>query len=350
MNKIVARYLTLNLALFFMLLLILFSITGAFLGADRAGLFFNSPPLAVFWILLTALFAAGFVFWKSLRRRPFLLLCHAGCVAVLLGGLGGSSAAHRLLAAAGGEARLTQGVMMLRQGQADRQVYRGHQHEPFELPFIVHLAETDVSYYDEPSIGIYARNGKLIGVVPAIVGDTVQISDPDGSTVNVTVTQRFENLRLQRDEDGMTGVEGPPDRRNPGCEVVLTLPDGSESRQYVFERIEPSMWPEAPFLARYLPPHKPKEYKSLLKIERDGQIVREKTIRVNDPLYYSGYHFYQSTFGQDEIGPYSGIMVVSNRGVGLVFFGYALLSAGLFGQYWILPLRRRRSRGAADAD
>ncbi len=350
MNKIVARYLTLNLALFFMLLLILFSITGAFLGADRARLFFNSPPLAVFWILLTALFSVGFVFWKSLRRRPFLLLCHAGCVAVLLGGLWGSSAAHRLRAAAGWEARLTKGVMMLRQGQADRQVYRDHQHDPFELPFIVHLAETGVSYYDEPSIGIYARSGKLIGVIPVIVGQTVHISDPDGSTVKVTLTQRFENLRLQRDHEGMKGFEGPPDRSNPGCEVTLTLPDGSESRQYVFERVDPHFLPNAPFLARYLPPHKPKEYKSLLKIERDGQIVREKTIRVNDPLAYGGYHFYQNTFGQDEIGPYSGIMVVSSRGVGLVFFGYALLSVGLFGQYWVLPLRRRTSRGAADAD
>ncbi|NLK41887.1 MAG: cytochrome c biogenesis protein ResB [Planctomycetes bacterium] len=346
MKTILVRYLSLNLALFFILLLILFSITGAFLGADKAKLFFNSPPLAIYWFLLAALFIAGFVGYRPLRRRPSLLLCHAGCLLVLLGGLWGSQAAHQLRRAVGWEPKLTKGTMLLRQGHRSRQVFQDRQKGVFELPFIVHLLETAVTYYDTPSIGLYNRAGKLIGTLPAEVGSTQSLSDPP---LTAKITQRFDNLQLQRGKNGIVGTEGPTDRSNPAYEVLLTDPEGQESRHYVFEQVEPNFLPNARFLARYLPPHTPKEYKSLLAIEKNGRIVCEKTIRVNHPLCYGGYHFYQSTFGQDEIGPYSGIMVVSDSGLWGVFSGYALLTIGLFGHYWGLPLHRRQQQELPDA-
>ena len=340
MNKTVMRYLVLNLALFFILLLIILSITGAFLGTRKASLFFNSPPLAIFWIVLTLLFVAGFVFWKSLRRRPYLLLCHTGCLAVLVGGIWGSRTAHRVREAVGMEPKMIKGMMVLRQGQIDRQVFAENKKDVFELPFSVYLVETGVTHYDDPSIGIYNRDGRLIGRIGTEVGYVYQLDQTP--SVEVHVTRRFENLRLEWEQEGVLGVEGPPGHSNPGYEIVFVLPDGSQSRQYVFERVEPHFMPHLPYQARYLSPMIPREYRSLLRIEKDGQIVKGKSIRVNDPLYYGGYHFYQSTFGQDEIGPYSGIMVVSDSGVWVVFLGYALLTAGLFGQYWIEPLRRSK--------
>jgi len=39
-----------------------------------------------------------------------------------------------------------------------------------------------------------------------------------------------------------------------------------------------------------------KDYKSTLAITAHGQSVLKKTIEVNRPLHYGGYHFYQSGF------------------------------------------------------
>lgn len=341
MNKVLARYVVLNLALFFILLMIILSITGAFLGAEKASLFFNSPPLAVFWILLTFLFAAGFVVWKSLRRRPFLLLCHAGCIAVLIGGMWGSRPAHHIRERFGVESKAFKSMMLLRPGQSSRTVVLDDRTGTFDLPFTVHMLDTQVSHYDQPSIGIYNQAGRLVARIAMEPDYLYQLEDLD---LAVQIARRYDNLRLERGPDGVRGIEGSPDTPNPGYEVLFILPDGTHSRQYVFERFEPHMMPEIPYLARYLAPMQPREYTSLLQIEHNGQIATEKTIRVNDPLYYKGYHFYQSTFGQDELGPYSGIMVVSDSGIRLVFFGYTLITVGLFGQYWLLPLKRRRTQ------
>ena len=346
MNKAVTRYLVLNMGLLALLMLIILSITGAFLGADKARLFFNSIPLAAFWIALTLLFASGFIFWKSLYLRPYLLLCHAGCIAILAGALWGSAAAHHLRTTFGLPPKLTKGVMMLRQGQSDYKVFLDASDDVFGLPFSVHLIQTAVMHYDDPTIDIYTPQGLLMIRIPPTPGQTYPLSH-DG-TATVQVAARFKNLRLAPSDQGMTAIEGPSDKSNPGFELVFHMPDGTSSRQYVFELFEPHFRPKIPYLSRFSAPQIPKEYQSTLVLEKDGRPLTQKTIRVNDPLYYDGYHFYQNTYGRDETSSYSGIMVVSDSGVWAVFAGYGAIMVGLIGQFWIQPLLRRyKSREGA---
>jgi len=348
MNKTIARDLVLNLGLFALMLLIILSIAGAFLGADKASMFFNSPPLAVFWIFLTGLFCTAFFFWKSLYRRVNLLLCHAGCVAVLVGGLWGSAAAHRLRASAGISEKLTKGTIILRQGQTGNQVMLADQTGTFALPFEVHLEKTQVTFYDEGIIAVYDAGGRFLGTIPAEVGDVYEL--PVEPPARVRVAKQFENLRLQlHPEGGVQPVEGEPDQSNPGYEVLIQTAEGQQHALYVFEQFEPHFLPNVPFLARFIKPRNPREYTSHLVLKKDGRVLTEKTIRVNDPLYYGGYHFYQSDFGQDQFGPYSSIMIVSDSGVRTVFAGYALITLGLFGQFWVKPLLHRRAQRGADA-
>ncbi len=349
MPKAIIRYLVLNLGLFILLMLILFSITGAFLGADKAGLFFNSPPLAAFWIVLFVVFVAGLVFWRSLWQRPALLLCHVGCIAVLAGGMWGSAAGHKLRSAVGFPAAKVKGTLLLHQGQSGSTVVAERDGQDFMLPFSVHLDNTGVSYYDIPALGVYTPRGELIGRFPAAMDGQVYALSAD-SGVRVQVTQKYANLRIVRQQDGtVSGVEGDATADNPGYEAVFTMPDGQVETQYVFERFEPHFTPDMPFVTVFLPPQMPKEYRSTLILQKDGQTLAQKTIRVNDPLYYGGYHFYQSTFGKDQNGAYSGILVVSDSGVWCVFAGYTLMTAGLLGQFWLRPLLRRRERQAVDA-
>jgi len=42
---------------------------------------------------------------------------------------------------------------------------------------------------------------------------------------------------------------------------------------------------------------RPKEFVSELTVIENGQEVMQKTIEVNDPLFYKGLTFYQSSYG-----------------------------------------------------
>jgi len=205
-----------------------FSVLGAFAGTDRAKLFFNSIPLAVFWGVLLLLLAFGFYVFPSLRRRRMLLLIHAGLVLVLAGGLYGSALSHTLLNRWTGGIKVPRAWMSLRQGHTSNVAFLENKH-PVELPFAVYLKEASVEYYD-------------------------------------------------------------------GSAMV-------------------------------------KDYVSVLEIIDRGTTVKSAPIEVNKPLYYRGYHIYQDTFGFDGSAPVSGLMVVSARGLWLVFAGYAMIFIGVCGHF-----------------
>ena len=52
------------------------------------------------------------------------------------------------------------------------------------------------------------------------------------------------------------------------------------------------------FKASYYPGGQPKDYVSTIEVIEDGKKVQEKKVRVNDPLYYKGMRFYQSSYGK----------------------------------------------------
>jgi hypothetical protein len=58
----------------FIILLLFLSIYGAFIGAERAKAFFNSVPLAVYWIVLILLLEIGIALFPRLVRKPALPL------------------------------------------------------------------------------------------------------------------------------------------------------------------------------------------------------------------------------------------------------------------------------------
>jgi cytochrome c biogenesis protein len=52
------------------------------------------------------------------------------------------------------------------------------------------------------------------------------------------------------------------------------------------------------FKVSHYPGGQPKDYVSAIELIERGAVVREKNIRVNDPLYYKGMRFYQSSYGK----------------------------------------------------
>lgn len=70
-----------------------------------------------------------------------------------------------------------------------------------------------------------------------------------------------------------------------------------------------------------------KEFKSTIKIiDREKESVR--VLRVNHPLNYKGFTFFQSGYNPQQLN-WTSLLVVKDPGVPLVFLGYFLLNLGL---------------------
>jgi len=79
-----------------------------------------------------------------------------------------------------------------------------------------------------------------------------------------------------------------------------------------------------------------KEYRSDVEVLQDYRRAAHKVVRVNHPLHYGGYHFYQHSYG-DQGGPYSVFSVVSDSGLWPVWMGFAMLFAAAVWRMWLAP-------------
>ena len=96
------------------------------------------------------------------------------------------------------------------------------------------------------------------------------------------------------------------------------------------------------------PPHK--EFLSHLVIRKDGKEVARKTIEVNHPLHYGGYHFYQSGYDKEDLA-HTVITVKSDVGWLIALAGMVMLMGGTFVQFWFEPIwkaRKKRRNGGPD--
>ena len=80
-----------------------------------------------------------------------------------------------------------------------------------------------------------------------------------------------------------------------------------------------------------------KDFKSTVTVTKQGRPILKKTIEVNKPLHYGGYHFYQSGFDMEN-QRYTILSVVSDSGLNIVYCGYWLIIAGVFTKFWIEPI------------
>ncbi|MEN8127198.1 MAG: cytochrome c biogenesis protein ResB [Planctomycetota bacterium] len=299
------------------------------MGAERAKVFFNSMPMVLFWCLLLLLFIIGFFVYASLRKRWPLTAIHAGCILVLAGGMVGSEKGHPLVDRFLGKSSFTKGTLELRQGQSSNHVELDSGTGNGELLFTVRLKDAFIEYYDKPAIHIQFSDHTHFSV-PAEVGKEMALPDNRGT---VQVTKVYRNFKLKQVDGRMTPYEADESGSNPAYELVL-VPDGKPPETFfVFERMPMHTMGGRDYRAEYVAPRMVKDYKSTLQVIEEGGVVKEATIEVNKPLYYGGYHFYQSTFAYDQTGPVSGISVSSSRGVWVVFVGYGVIFAGLVMQF-----------------
>jgi len=131
-----------------LVVLIILSAAGAFLGAYRTRRLVNSTPLVVYWFLVSAQLLSGFFLFKRLVRSPGLFSVHLGVLLVLVGSMFGSEAGHELARKILGEAKIPSGYMSLYIGESSNVVRDAElRREIGRLPFTLRLRDFWIEHY-----------------------------------------------------------------------------------------------------------------------------------------------------------------------------------------------------------
>ncbi|MBN1391338.1 MAG: cytochrome c biogenesis protein ResB [Sedimentisphaerales bacterium] len=318
-------------------LLILLSIYGAFLGAQGARAFFNSPILSAYWLVLMALLVTVLVvFGGRLISQAGLLLMHSGCILVLAGALWGSGTGLKVHNRLFGADKIQKGQMVILEGIAENRIRLEEGNQIRELPFRIKLKDFRVEYYKPEDLEILTPQGR--SKIPVEIGSVWFVPDFG----DITVIRVFENLKISAAGDRKTIVDDPQGGFNPALEVRIKKPDGNVTTRYVFERFPDYVYLEDKFLLRY---HKPiRDYISDVQVIKDEKVIAEKSIEVNHPLHFGGYHFYQSSC-DEQTHMYTVLSVVSDTGLELVYAGYLVLGIGVFWHFWFRHFFTKRVNG-----
>jgi hypothetical protein len=328
-NNPVWQRLMMGIVLAAILIWIGLSIYAAAKGADWAKQFFNSPPLAAFWLLFTLLLTLGLVIYPRLRRNAGSLLIHAGSVFILIGAMWGSADGHRLQKRLFGIDKVPTGYMLIPENESEHQIYDAGFKDPLaDLPFEIYLHDFAIEYYWDRGTLRVSTPGAPPATLTALPGATLSLPAPNPG---VTVLRQFKNFKIGTNTSDKTAVDDPQAGSNPALEVELRWPDGRTEKKFIFEH-----FPEFNKVAGGIRFHyslMPSEFLSDLEIRRDGQTVLRKTIEVNKPLHYGGYYFYQASYDREN-GQYTILSVTSDTGRATLFAGFALVQLGLCGHCW----------------
>ncbi len=326
MNKFKRAVMWVGLALIILLLLV--SIYGAFIGAARAKSFINRLPLMVYWIAFTLLLIIALAVFRRLVRVPGLLLIHLGCVFILAGFMWGSEAGHTLQKKLFGIDKITTGQMIIPEGHSHNRVILEDLKQIKKLPFSVELQDFQIEYYKPAYLYVQTRDGQG-WKIPVETGTEFPLGPEFGT---IKILRAFENFKITIEGGSRKIIDDPQPGINPALEVQITSPQGQVTTKYVFERFGGHTRPEDKFALSYR--RVISDYISRLRIIEDNKVAAEKDIEVNHPLSFGGYHFYQHSYDA-EAGQYTVLMVVSDTGLAVVYGGYWMLCIGVFWHMWL---------------
>lgn len=326
-------------------LLTILSVYGAFCGAKQAKLFFNSIPLAIYWCVLALLLVIGFVEFPRLLRKPGAFMIHAGCLLVIAGSLWASQTGHLLAKRFLDIDKIPSGYMLIPEGYAENRVMNQDFHEEVgELPFSIKLNDFRLEYYEadkdwQPRLYIQTKQGQVLQLV-AQADEEISLGKGQGK---LKILQTFGNFKILFENGKRIVTDAGSGQQNPAVEVEIELPDGNSYTRYVFERFENFSHSEDDNGLRlsYVSqrPGMIRDYFSDVVILENGKEKISKTIEVNHPLHYKGYHFYQDSY-DSKAGEYTILSVTSDSGLYAVYAGYWLLCLGVCWQFWFRHIIR----------
>ena len=319
-------------------LLAFLSILGAFYGAEKAKLLFNSVSLQFYWSALFILLIMGFLRFRSLLRRPGLFMIHAGCLLVLVGAMWSSESGHRLAFRLLGNHKIPEGYMVIEEGLAEKNLFTSDFTEVLgELPFSIKLKDFRLEYYkpDKPitaMLNIKTPDGQNLQL-PAKIGQMISLGQGKGK---ITIVRTFRNFKIRIRNGERVVTDEKESGVNPAVEIEVEQPDGSKYTRYVFEHFPDFGQGEDTLQLSYVSqePQVIRDFLSEVVVIKNGKEATKKVIEVNHPLHYGGYHFYQHSYDSEE-GKYTVLSVTSDSGLFCVYAGYWALCLGVIWHLWI---------------
>ncbi len=320
------KSLILKLSLLLIILLIFLSIAGAFLGAQRAKTLFNSLPLKVFWALWLFVLIASLLFFPKIRKIPALFAIHFGILLIILGSILSSQTGYnilqnKILSKFTNTKKIPRANMIIFEGQKENRVIIMPDEKIEKLPFYVKLNDFRITYY-EPGEMIVITPDKHIYTTPAKINNKIRIRHYG----TLKITKVFRNFKIHFENGNPIAIDSKNSGDNPAIEIRHTQPDGKNKTYYIFSRYPEFSKAPKNFTIIY---HKQiKDYISNVSIIKNGKIILSKAIRVNHPLHFEGYHFYQISYDEKN-EKYTVLLVVSDSGITIVWTGYILLGFGI---------------------
>jgi len=126
---------------------------------------------------------------------------------------------------------------------------------------------------------------------------------------------------------------------NPALQVELKDSRGGVKTAWLFARF-PDIHQEvsADFRIFYhWAPRRPKDFISKVTILKDGKEILSRDIQVNAPLNFAGYNFFQTSYDSQDLS-WTGLQVVKDPGVPVIYAGFVLLIVGLVMIFYVGPL------------
>jgi len=180
--------------------------------------------------------------------------------------------------------------------------------------------------------------------------------------------QEDDGLALRYLVRSAASAEPDPATGLPAMEVSIREEDGRETRRWLIaqSRSRPVVLPLGPLpdaasaMDRRGMPHGAfllltprratvRQFTSTVEVRGNGVEPLRRDVRVNGPLHFGGYHFYQHSYdSQNE--RYTVLAVKSDAGLAFVYAGFVALCCGMFWLCWIRPAIRHFSKERASGN
>jgi cytochrome c biogenesis protein ResB len=262
------------------------------------------------------------------------------------------------------------GYIELREGETNAQFVTEKSVKP--LPFGIHLAKFEIETYDQAKMDADGKaqtkqgdccNALLVAwpeknlkaTLPVKVGEEQAFAE-----FKITILKYIPDFIVDMQTHEITSRSSEP--RNPAILVAVNGPTYQNHRwlfakfpDFTMHTKDTQATGPSPLEMVYqnhgvvehktMPTGPIKSFKSTIQLVEGESVVGERTVEVNSPFHYKGYTFYQSGYNPDDLS-YTSFQVVKDRGVPVVYTGFALMIAGLFLVFYLNPWFDARGKAA----
>ena len=321
------KLILLKCSLFLIIFFMITAIIGAALGTQRAKDLCNSLALQILWAMWVIALLSGFLFFPKMRKNASLLAIHTGVLLIIIGSILSSQFGHKLIAKITGKEKIPQANMIIFEGQKENRVIIMPGERIAHLPFYIKLTDFKIRYYTPGDIIFVTRNNN-VHTIAAIVGNQIEIKNYG----IFKITRIFKNFKMRLENGHPVIFDSRKQGENPAVEIIRINPNSQSETYYIFSRYPD--FSKAPEDLKIIYYRQIKDFISDVQVIQNEKVILSQSIRVNHPLHFGGYHFYQLSYDEKE-EKYTILLVVSDSGLIIVWAGYALLGLGTVWLFYI---------------